>query len=74
LTWKKQLNHEEHEDHEDHEERQARRGFLSLHLAGELHSQDKILFLFVIFVVNRFDVPAHDVSSSHQRQYFSFAA
>jgi hypothetical protein len=59
-----------HEEHEEHEERQARPVFLSPRRAGELHRQDKILFLFVIFVnfvVNCFDVPAHDVSSSHPR-------
>jgi hypothetical protein len=40
-----------HEEHEGHEERQARRDFLSLHPAGELHRQGKVLFLFVIFVI-----------------------
>jgi hypothetical protein len=39
-----------HEEHEDHKERQARRGFLPPHPADELCRQDKVLFLFVIFV------------------------
>jgi hypothetical protein len=39
-----------HEEHEGHEEGQAR--LLSPHPAGELPRYDKVLLLFVLFVVN----------------------